>query len=156
MAIEVGSILEGKVSGITKFGAFVDLPESEVAPTFITEISDHVKVGQIVKVKVLAVNNGKISLSMKQALPKEKQEKQKKQQKPQRGGGSGGNRQPYKPAPPVKSPGDYEWQSSRKASPSSFEDMMSRFKQTSEDKISDLKRGESRGYSRRGNGNGRR
>lgn len=161
MAIEVGSILEGKVSGITKFGAFVDLPESktgmvhisEVAPTFITEISDHVKVGQIVKVKVLAVNNGKISLSMKQALPKEKQ---KKQQKPQRGGGSGGNRQPYKPAPPVKSPGDYEWQSSRKASPSSFEDMMSRFKQTSEDKISDLKRGESRGYSRRGNGNGRR
>lgn len=161
MAIEVGSILEGKVSGITKFGAFVDLPESktgmvhisEVAPTFITEISDHVKVGQIVKVKVLAVNNGKISLSMKQALPKEKQ---KKQQKPQRGGNSGGNRQPYKPAPPVKSPGDYEWQSSRKASPSSFEDMMSRFKQTSEDKISDLKRGESRGYSRRGNGNGRR
>ena len=142
----------------------MDLPESktgmvhisEVAPTFITEISDHVKVGQIVKVKVLAVNNGKISLSMKQALPKEKQEKQKKQQKPQRGGGSGGNRQPYKPAPPVKSPGDYEWQSSRKASPSSFEDMMSRFKQTSEDKISDLKRGESRGYSRRGNGNGRR
>ncbi len=161
MAIEVGSILEGKVSGITKFGAFVDLPESktgmvhisEVAPTFITEISDHIKVGQTVKVKVLAVNNGKISLSMKQALPKEKQ---KKQQKQQRGGNSGGNRQPYKPAPPVKSPGDYEWQSSRKASPSSFEDMMSRFKQTSEDKISDLKRGESRGYSRRGNGNGRR
>ena len=148
MAIEVGSILEGKVSGITKFGAFVDLPESktgmvhisEVAPTFITEISDHVKVGQIVKVKVLAVNNGKISLSMKQALPKEKQEKQKKQQKPQRGGGSEGNRQPYKPAPPVKSPGDYEWQSSRKASPSSFEDMMSKFKQTSEEKMSDLKR----------------
>ena len=76
MAIEVGSILEGKVSGITKFGAFVDLPESktgmvhisEVAPTFITEISDHVKVGQIVKVKVLAVNNGKISLSMKQSM----------------------------------------------------------------------------------------
>ena len=54
----------------------------------------------------------------------------------------------------MKSPGDYEWQSSRKANPSSFEDMMSRFKQTSEDKISDLKRGESRGYSRRGNGNG--
>ena len=72
MAIEVGAILEGKVSGITKFGAFIDLPESktgmvhisEVAPTFITEISDYVKVGQIVKVKVLAVNDGKISLSL--------------------------------------------------------------------------------------------
>lgn len=159
MAIEVGVILEGKVSGITKFGAFVDLPDnktgmvhiSEVAPTFISEISDYVKVGQTVKVKVLAVNDGKISLSMKQALPKEQQQKrQPKQQQRQ------ANRQPYKPAPPVTSPGDYEWQSSRKASPTTFEDMMSRFKQTSEDKISDLKRGESRGYSRRGNGNGRR
>jgi S1 RNA binding domain protein len=76
MAIEVGMILEGKVSGITKFGAFVDLPDSktgmvhisEVAPTFINEISDYVKVGQEVKVKVLALNDGKISLSMKQAL----------------------------------------------------------------------------------------
>jgi len=161
MAIEVGAILEGKVSGITKFGAFIDLPESktgmvhisEVAPTFITEISDYVKVGQTVKVKVLAVGDGKISLSMKQALPKEQQKRSQKQQKPQQ---RTQNRQPYKPAPPVKSPGDYEWQSSRKASPTSFEDMMSRFKQTSEDKISDLKRGESRGYSRRGNGNGRR
>lgn len=156
MAIEVGAILEGKVSGITKFGAFVDLPDSktgmvhisEVAPTYISEIEEYVKVGQTVKVKVLALNGNKISLSMKQALPKEQQ---KRQPKPQRA------RQPYKPAPPVTSPGDYEWQSSRKAAPSSFEDMMSRFKQTSEDKISDLKRGgESRGYSRRGNGNGRR
>ena len=157
MAIEVGIILEGKVSGITKFGAFVDLPDSktgmvhisEVAHTFISEIGDYVKVGQTVKVKVLSVNDGKISLSMKQALPKEQQKKPQKQQRQS-------NRQPYKPAPPVTSPGDYEWQSSRKASPSSFEDMMSRFKQTSEDKMSDLKRGESRGYSRRGNGNGRR
>ena len=87
MGIEVGMILEGKVSGITKFGAFVDLPDSktgmvhisEVAPTFINEISDYVKIGQTVKVKVLALNNGKISLSMKQALPKEQQKKPQKQ-----------------------------------------------------------------------------
>ncbi|MDO5579424.1 MAG: RNA-binding protein S1, partial [Ruminococcus sp.] len=65
--------------------------------------------------------------------------------------------EPYKPATHVTSPGDYEWQSSRRNAPSSFEDMMSKFKQTSEDKMSDLKRGgESRGYSRRGNGNGRK
>ena len=141
MAIEVGIILEGRVSGITKFGAFVDLPDnktgmvhiSEVAPTFISEISDYVKVGQTVKVKVLAINDGKISLSMKQALPKEPHKKTQKQPRVS-------NRQPYKPAPPVTSPGDYEWQSSRKASPSTFEDMMSRFKQTSEDKMSDLKK----------------
>lgn len=156
MGIEVGMILEGKVSGITKFGAFVDLPDSktgmvhisEVAPTFINEIGDYVKIGQTVKVKVLALNDGKISLSMKQALPKEQQKKPQRQNK---------SRQPYKPAPPVTSPGNYEWQSSQKSSPSSFEDMMSKFKQTSEDKMSDLKRGgESRGYSRRGNGNGRK
>ena len=157
-------ILEGKVSGITKFGAFVDLEDSktgmvhisEVAPTYINEISEYVKVGQIVKVKVLSVNDGKISLSMKQALPKEQQQP-KKQQRFSKQGQERGQRQPYKPAPPVTSPGDYEWQSSRRSDPSSFEDMMSRFKQTSEDKMSDLKRGgESRGYSRRGNGNGRR
>ena len=156
MAIEVGSVLEGKVSGITKFGVFVDLPESktgmvhisEVAPTYISEISDYVKPGQIVKVKGLGIKDGKISLSMKQALSKDEQRKKPvKQNKP---------KQPYKPAPPVTSPGDYEWQSKKNAS-ASFEDMMSRFKQTSEDKMSDLKRGgESRGYSRRGNGSGRR
>ena len=162
MALEVGMILEGKVSGITKFGAFVDLPDSktgmvhisEVAPTYISEISDYVKVGQTVNVKVLGIDNGKIKLSMKQALPKDQQKPGakkssfKKNERPKR--------EPYKPAPPVTSPGDFEWQSTRKSAPSSFEDMMSRFKQTSEDKISDLKRGESRGYSRRGNGNGRR
>ena len=54
----------------------------------------------------------------------------------------------------MTSPGDYQWES---AGPSgNFEDMMSRFKRTSEDKMSDLKRGESRGYSRRGNGGGRK
>ena len=152
--------MEGKVSGITKFGAFVDLPDSktgmvhisEVAPTYISEISDYVKVGDTVNVKVIGLDNGKIKLSMKQALPKEQQ----KRTKPSNKRNERPKREPYKPAPPVTSPGDFEWQSSRKSAPSSFEDMMSRFKQTSEDKISDLKRGESRGYSRRGNGNGRR
>lgn len=160
MALEVGMILKGKVSGITKFGAFVDLPDSktgmvhisEVAPTYISEISDYVKVGDTVNVKVIGLDNGKIKLSMKQALPKEQQ----KRTKPSNKRNERPKREPYKPAPPVTSPGDFEWQSSRKSAPSSFEDMMSRFKQTSEDKISDLKRGESRGYSRRGNGNGRR
>lgn len=166
MAIEVGMILEGKVSGITKFGAFVDLPDSktgmvhisEVAPTFINEISEHVKVGQTVKVKVLSIEGGKIALSIKRALPKEQQQQRKPSGRPQQKAQRERTpKQPYKPAPPVTSPGDYEWQSSRKSSPASFEDMMSRFKQTSEDKMSDLKRGsESRGYSRRGNGNGRK
>ena len=74
---EVGAILEGKITGITKFGAFVELGEgktgmvhiSEVAPTFVKEITDFVSEGQTVKVKVLSVGeDGKISLSMKKAM----------------------------------------------------------------------------------------
>lgn len=161
MSLEVGSILEGKVSGVTKFGAFVTLPGgetgmvhiSEIAPTFVNEISDFVKLGDTVKVKVLSLGDGKkISLSIKQTMePSENPKKSAKQfNKPPR------QRKPYTPAPPVTSPGDFEWQSSRREAPQSFEDMMSRFKQTSEDMMSDLKRtGESRGYSRRG-GSGRK
>ncbi len=160
MEIEVGKILEGKVSGVTKFGAFVTLPGgetgmvhiSEVAPTFVSEINDFVKVGDTVKVKVLSLGDGKkISLSIKQTI--------EAPAKPQGNKPSGKPRQrrPYTPAPAVTSPGNFEWQSSKKEAPQSFEDMMSRFKQTSEDKMSDLKRtGESRGYSRRGNGGGRK
>lgn len=162
MALEVGNILEGKISGITKFGAFVTLPDgetgmvhiSEIATTFVNEINDFVKMGDTVKVKVLSLGDGKkISLSIKQTM--ENPEKQGRANK------SANNRQnrrrPYTPAPTVTRPGDFEWQSSRKEAPQSFEDMMSRFKQTSEDKMSDLKRaGESRGYSRRGSSGGRK
>ena len=76
MQLEVGAIVEGKVSGITKFGVFVDLEGgktvlvhiSEVAQTYVNEIRDFVQDGQIVKVKVLSVGqDGKISLSIKRA-----------------------------------------------------------------------------------------
>ena len=76
MQLEVGTILEGKVTGITKFGAFVELPEgktgmvhiSEVAPTFVKEIRDYVTENQMVKVKVLSISDdGKVSLSMKKS-----------------------------------------------------------------------------------------
>lgn len=149
--IEVGTIVEGKVSGVTKFGAFVDLPDgttgmvhiSEIASSYVNEIGDFVKIGDIVKVKVLPTDTGKIALSIKQAMPKN-DEDIKRPQKPR-------NRKPYKPSEPVTRPGDYVWQPTLNNS-GSFEDMMSKFKQTSEDKMSDLNRanGESRGYSRRG------
>lgn len=147
--IEVKTIVEGKVSGITKFGAFVDLPDgstgmvhiSEVSNRFVSDINEVLKVGDTVKVKVLSNENNKISLSIKQTMPKPDK---KPKPKPKR--------QPYKPAPTVTSPGSYEWQNDFEKGPSSFEDMMSSFKRKSEDKFSDLKRssGESRGYSRRG------
>lgn len=146
MQLEVGAILEGKVTGITKFGVFVDLPDgktgmvhiSEVASAFVKEIRDFVTEGQTVKVKVLSISeDGKISLSMKKAVPP-----------------------PKAPAQTTRSsgrPGDYEWQS--RPEPSSFEDMMSKFKQTSDEKMSALKKGlqskRGGGYSRHGTGSQR-
>ena len=73
MSIEVGSKLQGKVTGITKFGAFVELPEgttglvhiSEVADNYVKDINEHLKVGDQVEVKVINVEkDGKIGLSI--------------------------------------------------------------------------------------------
>ncbi len=83
MAIEIGNILEGVVTGITHFGAFVELPGgvtglvhiSEVADAYVKDVRDYLKDGDKVKVKVIAVDNGKIGLSIKQANPpKERKE----------------------------------------------------------------------------------
>ena len=79
MDLAVGSIVTGKVTTITKFGAFVALPEgksglvhiSEVAPTFVSDVHDFLTEGQEVSVKVLAITpEGKINLSVKQAMPR--------------------------------------------------------------------------------------
>lgn len=76
--IEVGAILEGKVTGITKFGAFVSLPGgksglvhiSEIAYSYVSDVSDHLSEGQDVKVKVISIDeNNRINLSIKRALP---------------------------------------------------------------------------------------
>lgn len=76
MSIEVGSKLQGKITGITNFGAFVELPGgstglvhiSEVADNYVKDINDHLKVGDQVEVKVINVEkDGKIGLSIKKA-----------------------------------------------------------------------------------------
>lgn len=136
MEIEVGAILEGKVTGITKFGAFVALPGgksgmvhiSEIAPTFVREITDFVKEGQEVKVKVIKIDeNGRIALSMKQAA-----EPKKREDRPFRPR-SGGSQQSRVPA-------EFDWGSSRKTEGMSFEDKMSKFKQDSDERMLDWKR----------------
>ncbi len=172
MQLEVGEIYEGKVTGITKFGAFVSFEGgqtgmvhiSEVAPTFVNEIKDFVTEGQTVKVKVLAISEeGKISLSIKKALPEDQQRRPSQHREggqhrsdgthTDRQGRGARPRQPrLAPQPGPGRPGDFEWQSRRNDS-GSFEDMMSRFKQTSDEKMSDLKRNgvdTRKGYSRRG------
>ena len=145
MQLDVGTILEGKVTGITKFGAFVELPEgktgmvhiSEVAPTFVKEIRDYVTENQMVKVKILSIGeDGKISLSIKKAM--------EPAPRPATG---------FAPRPPR--PGNYEWQANRRNDSGSFEDMMSKFKQTSDEKMSDLKKcveSKRGGFSKHGSG----
>jgi S1 RNA binding domain protein len=75
LPIEIGSEIEGKVTGIANFGAFIELPEgkaglvhiSQIADAYVTDVSKHIKVGDIVKVKVLGLAKaGKYDLSIKQ------------------------------------------------------------------------------------------
>ena len=174
MQLEVGKIYEGKVTGITKFGAFVELEKgttgmvhiSEIANTYVNEIKDHITEGQQVKVKVLALGEGgKISLSIKKAQPRP-------EPKPgdRRGGqgGQGGQRRsgdrapqgarPRRPMSERPAPIDFaknpppEFEVRTNSGDASFEDMMAKFKATSEERISDLKHvteNKRRGSSRR-------
>lgn len=89
MAIEVGTKLEGKVTGITNFGAFVELPGgvtglvhiSEIADNYVKDVNDHLKMEDIVTVKVINVDkNGKIGLSIRKAVDKPIEEQQQQQQ----------------------------------------------------------------------------
>ena len=132
MQIEVGAILEGKVTSITKFGAFVELPEnrtgmvhiSEVSTGFVKEITDHLQENQVIKVKVIEIDqNGRINLSIKQLLD---QQQQQQQQRP--------------PRRPPQRRGNVGWQPKQSAQPVTFEEMMSKFKADSDDKMSSLRR----------------
>ncbi|MBQ5973169.1 MAG: S1 RNA-binding domain-containing protein, partial [Oscillospiraceae bacterium] len=78
MSVALGEIVTGKVTGITKFGAFVSLPDgssglvhiSEIADTFVRDVADVLSVGQEVRVKVVSRDEkGRLSLSIKKAAP---------------------------------------------------------------------------------------
>ena len=149
MELEIGSIYEGKVTGITKFGAFVLLPMgksgmvhiSEVANTFVDDINNYLKEGQTVTVKLIAIDQqGRINLSIKKALPQTEQ--------PARPARPAGSRPaPQRPAvprpaapatksqPPVFAPD----QSTLPKGDDSFESKLKAFMQSSESRLSDGK-----------------
>ena len=142
--------MEGKVTGITKFGAFIELPGgktgmvhiSEVAASYVKEISDYLSLNQMVKVKVIGITpEGKVSLSIKQVAPASGQTAAPPARAP-RGGPQGdrGSRPPLQRRPPREVSYGFDRRQPITSDNMSFEDMMSKFKQTSEDKISDLKR----------------
>lgn len=122
MALEVGVICNGKVTSITKYGAFVALEDgssgmvhiSEISHTFVNDINEHLKVGQEVKVKVIAIDEkGRLSLSVRKAEPKPERPQQSFQR-------------PSSPAP-------------QKNAEMSFEDKLKQFMQDSDSKISGIK-----------------
>lgn len=149
--VEVGAILEGKVTGLTNFGAFVTLPGnvtgmvhiSEVSTSYVNDIHDFLQEGQTVKVKVLDVTEqGKVSLSIKKTLPPPEHPQG---DRPPRRNGQQGRRN--------GTPNVWKGNDTHREEPQSFEDMMARFKQVSDEKISDLKRANDGGrrssYSKR-------
>lgn len=125
MAIEVGTIVDGVVTGLAKFGAFVQIDEktsglvhiSEVSHEYVKEVSDHLKKGDKVKVKVMSVEpGGKIGLSIKQATPKPKVE----------------SKRPLPEAVTLN-------REVRKSDADSFDDMLSKFMKDSNEKIESVK-----------------
>ncbi len=137
MSIEVGSIVEGVVTGITNFGAFVELPEgkvglvhiSEVADEYVRDVHDFLKEKDKVKVKVLTVDDrGKIGLSIKQLQEKKPMEKKV-------------GEAPRRPMPPRRSAGgDFKRQGRFSPGSASFEDKLSRFLKDSDERLTDLRR----------------
>ncbi|MGY4691873.1 S1 domain-containing RNA-binding protein [Salibacterium sp. K-3] len=128
MSIEEGSKVQGKVTGITNFGAFVELPGgktglvhiSEVADKYVENINDYVSVGDEVTVKVMKVeDDGKIGLSIRKAVDRPKEDRS---QNDRSKGGRGGQ-------------GNKGQQRSL-----SFEEKMNRFMKDSEERLSSLRK----------------
>ncbi|MCM3667094.1 S1 domain-containing RNA-binding protein [Mesobacillus subterraneus] len=142
MSIEVGSKLQGKVTGITNFGAFVELPGgstglvhiSEVADNYVKDINDHLKVGDQVEVKVINVEkDGKIGLSIKKAV--DRPERPERPARPERPDRPDRPDRPYSQRPRGGRPND-----NRNVRPENFESKMAKFLKDSEDRLSTLKR----------------
>ena len=143
MELTVGAVLEGKVKSITKFGAFVALPEnrtgmvhiSEITHAYVNDIRDHLTEGQDVKVMVIGLDNGKINLSIRRTQPAPQRQPS---DRPRPGGDRPRtNDRPSRPQqenrPPRPRPAP------QPAQPQTFDDMLKQFMADSDSKISGLK-----------------
>ena len=138
MELEVGSILEGKITGITKFGAFVLLPDgksglvhiSEIANTYVNDVHDHVQLGQMVKVRVMNVTeDGKINLSIKRAEEPAPQPERRQNQAMRRP-------QAPRPSAPAEAPQPGQTQTPESGN-QEFEDRLKKFMQEADSRIAD-------------------
>jgi S1 RNA binding domain protein len=122
MPVELGQVVEGTVTGITNFGAFIQLTDgvtglchiSEIADEYVKDVKDYLKENQVVKVKVIEINGkGKISLSIRK-VHENGNKKSTSSQKTES----------YKPSKPKES----------------FEDMLSNFLKDSDEKLKGMKK----------------
>ena len=133
MELTVGEVLEGKVTGIAKFGAFVALDSgksglvhiSEIANSFVNDVHDFLQEGQTVKVLVLSTENGKINLSIKRTLPAPTREQSPRP----RGGFQSRGPQPARQQPSAPS----------QPQTKSFDDMLKQFMSESDSKMSSIR-----------------
>jgi len=128
MPVSVGEVVEGIVTGITNFGAFIQLPEgksglvhiSEISHDYVERVDDYLKKDQKIKVKVLSISDdGKISLSIRQVKPK------------------------------TNRPVEIDWNKRNEAQKSmSFEDKLNQFLRDSNEKMDQLKTRDTRRNTR--------
>ena len=139
--LEIGAIYDGKVTGLTGFGAFVSLPDgksgmvhiSEVSTDYVKDIKDFLKEGQDVKVKVVGISpEGKISLSIRKAQePASEERNSRKNDRPK-------GERPKSDRP--RNANVWQGQPKQNKGAMTFEEMMAQFKQVSDEKMTDLKR----------------
>lgn len=137
MEYTVGSVVEGRVKSLTKFGAFVTLADgatgmvhiSEVAYTYVNDIAEHLKEGDVVKVMVISTENGKINLSIKRTLPPP--QRQQNAQSPRPNSNRGNSPRPNANRPRQEAPAQPQQKS--------FDDMLKAFMTESDSKISSVK-----------------
>lgn len=151
MPVEIGKVVEGTVTGITNFGAFIQLPDgetglchiSEIADEYVKDVKDYLKEQQTVKVKVIEISgNGKVSLSIRKASETDKKSAEKPTYKPSKPK----NKSTYK--------SNSRQESFREAKPKvNFEDMLSGFLKESDDKLKGMKKNmnkrKSNGFNRK-------
>lgn len=161
MQLELGKIVEGKVTGITKFGAFIELAPSkvglvhisEIASAYVNDITEHLQIGQTVSVKILSISEeGKISLSIRKAIAPSAQtsaagNNHKSYRKPSPDA-SHKNARPNTKQAPSQNPNMVRhtpYQQTNAPGPEAFESMLNKFMKSSDEKISHIKKGRNGG-----------
>ena len=138
--------MEGKVKSLTKFGAFIALPDgstgmvhiSEIAHAYVSDIRDHLTEGQDVKVMIISRENGKTNLSIKRTLPPPAKQSFSR---PRQGGGFNGNAAPRSGGASGERTGAPRSANPAPAQPQqkSFDDMLKQFMSESSSKMSSIK-----------------